>query len=143
MLFLFFASVIGMCAYEVGLKHQYLVGLSINKFASHNGSKPRKDDNDVNPKFTIMRSKGQPFAKDKKTHRTDLILDALSFGTQYNLSLLLAQQTTWASHKSICYYFTVTKLDDANPTCHKTLNRMTTENIVHLCRMDSLMPRVG
>jgi hypothetical protein len=136
-LLLLFASAVGMCAYGVRIQYTYLAGFSINEFASHDAPKPRRDDNTADPKFTIMNSRGQPFGKDKETHRTDLFLDALSIGTpQCNLGLLRTQQTTWASHKSICHYFAVNELDDADPACHKTLNRTTLENIVHLCKKE-------
>jgi hypothetical protein len=141
LLFLF-ASVVGFSAYGVGLQHEYLAGLSMADFLIYQPPRPGRRE-DSGAKFTIMKSRGQPFGETKDTNRAGLVLDALSIGSQYNQHLLKAQQNTWASHQAIRHYFAATELDDADPMCHKTLNRSTIENIVHLCKKEQPYAKGG
>lgn len=88
--------------------------------------------------FSIMRKWGLPYngqeQEQEPSYSSSLLLDTLSIGTQQNLALLQAQIKTWASHKSIRYYFAATELDDADPTCYKTLSASTIDDILTTCK---------
>jgi hypothetical protein len=141
LLFLF-AWVVGFSAYGVRLEHEFLAPLSLADFLSYEPPRPgRREDGSAN--FTIMKSRGGPFGQTRETNRTSLVLDALSIGSKYNRPLLKAQQRTWASHQAVRHYFAATELDDADPMCHRTLNRSTIENIVNLCEKEQPYAKGG
>lgn len=66
--------------------------------------------------------------------RRHLTIDTLSIGSIKNIGLLESQSRTWGSHYSIRHYFAATELDDADPTCYKTLNKTTVKQIVETCQ---------
>ncbi len=80
--------------------------------------------------FSIMKRGGYFY---NTTREKNLVIDALSVGTLYNLKLLGAQAKTWATHRSIRHYFAATEKDDADKTCYRTLNKTQIENIVNHC----------
>jgi len=136
---LLLSCIVGICGYAVLLQSRYLQDLSRTKAHRHI-LEPPKRRHDSSSKFSIMRMGGLLYNERQTsppatttTTSSNLVLDTLSIGTQNNVGLLEAQSRTWASHKSIRHYFAATEIDDADPTCYKTLNKTTIDNIVNLC----------
>lgn len=122
----------------VSLGGVYFYSVQLGKLPLGNASslKFERQRHDKSSTFTVMRTEGLPFDEERDTHRSGLVLDALTIGTQNNLELLEAQQQTWASSKSIRHFFAATELDDADATCYTTLNKRTIWSIIDLCRTE-------
>lgn len=87
--------------------------------------------------FSVMR------LENRREKSGRLVVDALSIGTQHNLDLLHAQQRTRGSAKSVRHFFASTELDHADPSCHKSLDNTTIQNITNYCRQEKPFAKGG
>ena len=70
----------------------------------------------------------------KAKSERDVVVDIISTGSLGQPQLIEAQATTWASHKSVRYFFGLTENDDAEPDCSRSLTKSQMMAISDYCR---------
>ena len=61
-------------------------------------------------------------------------VDILSVSSVNQLDLLHAQQTTFATHKSVRNFFNATEIDDGDPDCHTNITFQHVDSVSKFCR---------
>ena len=108
-----------------GLEKTFLLGPKTQRFAKH----------DEIGRFSVMLSRDRSLRnKNKPGNSGELVIDALSIGSQNNMKLIEAQSLTWASHYTIRHFFAAIEADDADPNCHKAINSTDLHAIRDLCQ---------
>lgn len=65
------------------------------------------------------------------THHHKITVDILSIGSQSRLDYIHSQKMTFASHRSVRNFYSVTEHDDADPMC---ANKLTTSDVIEISR---------
>ena len=133
--------VFGLCFYAVKLQSQYLEGLHGTK-ANEHVMEPPSQRHDSSSKFTIMRSCIKRRRHQNTQNRASSWIRSPLAHTTIS-DCWKRKSRTWASHKSIRHYFAATEMDDADPSCYKTLNKTTIDKIVNLCTKEQPYAKGG
>lgn len=90
---------------------------------------------------SYMWLNGKPFNplnQDNAVRPTDqgsnIVIDAVSIGSQYNVAQMEGQAASWGSHWSMRYLFGTTEQDDADPYCHLNMTDHQFETIFGYCQ---------
>ena len=67
-------------------------------------------------------------------HHHEITVDILSIGSQNRLNYIETQKRSFASHRSVRHFFSVTESDDADPTCASKLTLSDVTGISNYCR---------
>ena len=71
---------------------------------------------------------------DTATSSSSFTVDILSVSSVNQMDLLHAQQTTFATHKSVRNFFNATETDDADPFCHGNITFQHVDSVSKFCR---------
>jgi hypothetical protein len=68
------------------------------------------------------------------TTTTTPTVDLLTIGSQWNLDSMEGQLKSWASHRSVRFFWGATELDDADPKCHEKFTSRHLRHLVDVCK---------